>query len=85
VPPLHRVTLLGLVSIPIQPHTATKTNASSFNCCTQSAAPAFKPLLLPGVCNVVVERDDRVRGYEFAKDQYVHSSPIVSAVHCPGD
>jgi DNA end-binding protein Ku len=23
------------------------------------------------VCNVVVERDDRVRGYEFAKDQYV--------------
>ena len=23
------------------------------------------------VCNVTVERDDRVRGYEFAKDQYV--------------
>jgi DNA end-binding protein Ku len=24
------------------------------------------------VCNVVVEREDLVRGYEFAKDQYVH-------------
>jgi DNA end-binding protein Ku len=23
------------------------------------------------VCNVTVERDDRVRGYEYAKDQYV--------------
>ena len=23
------------------------------------------------MCNVTVERDDRVRGYEFAKDEYV--------------
>jgi DNA end-binding protein Ku len=26
------------------------------------------------VCNVVVERDERIRGYEFAKDQYVQFS-----------
>jgi len=29
-----------------------------------------KPLPLPGG-NIVVEREDRIRGYEHAKDQYV--------------
>jgi DNA end-binding protein Ku len=28
-------------------------------------------VLLPGVCNVVVERQDLVRGFQHAKDQYV--------------
>jgi DNA end-binding protein Ku len=48
-----------------------RTNTSPFICCTTSAALVCKNRYHCPVCNVMVEREDRIRGYEFTKDQYV--------------
>jgi DNA end-binding protein Ku len=71
MPPLRTgLPSFGLVSIPVQLHTATKDQRIAFLLHDRCGSRIQNRYHCP-VCNVTVERDDRVRGYEFAKDQCV--------------
>jgi DNA end-binding protein Ku len=61
----------GLVSIPIKLYPATSSQSVSFNLLHAKCGNRIKQQRFCPVCNEVVERDALVRGYEFAKDQYV--------------
>jgi DNA end-binding protein Ku len=61
----------GLVSIPVRMYTATSPGGVSFNMLHAKCGSRLRQQMFCPVCNVVVERADTVRGYEFAKDQYV--------------
>src|SRR5262245_20093582 len=72
MPPLRTGLLsFGLVSIPVQLHTATKDQHIAFHLLHAKCGSRVQNRYYCPVCNLVVERDDRVRGYEFTKDQYV--------------
>src|SRR5499426_2171767 len=73
MPPPLRTGLLsfGLVSIPVQLYTATKDQHIAFHLLHAKCGSRIQNRYFCPVCNVVVERDDRVRGYEFTKDEYV--------------
>jgi DNA end-binding protein Ku len=72
MPPLRTGLLsFGLVSIPVQLHTATQDQHIAFHWLHAKCGSRVQNRYYCPVCNVVVERDDRIRGYEFAKDQYV--------------
>jgi DNA end-binding protein Ku len=77
MPPLRTGLLsFGLVSIPVQLHTATKDQRIAFNLLHTKCGSRVQNRYYCPVCNEVVERDDRVRGYEFAKDQYVQLTEV---------
>src|SRR5215475_3066019 len=61
----------GLVSIPIRMFTAASSESVSFNQIHPKCGGRIKQQLLCPQCNEVVERNSLVKGYEFAKDQYV--------------
>lgn len=61
----------GLVSIPVKLYVATSSEAPSFNLLHAKCGNRIRQQRVCPVCNEVVERDDLVKGYEFAKDQYV--------------
>ena len=61
----------GLVSIPIKLFTATSAKSVSFNMLHKTCGGRLKQQLLCPVDNVVVERSDTIRGFEYARDQYV--------------
>src|SRR5436309_328042 len=61
----------GLVSIPVKMFTAASSEAVSFNQLHPKCGGRIKQQLLCPTCNEVVERSSLVKGYEFAKDQYV--------------
>lgn len=61
----------GLVSIPFKVFTATSAKSVSFNMLHKACGSRLKQQLLCPVENVVVERSDTVRGFEYARDQYV--------------
>ena len=61
----------GMVSIPIQLYTATASGGVSFNMLHEKCGSRIRQQLFCPVCNQVVERSELLRGYEFAKDQYV--------------
>lgn len=61
----------GLVSIPIKLYTATAPKSVSFNMLHKTCGSRLKQQLFCPVDNVVVERADTVRGYEYQRDQYV--------------
>ena len=61
----------GLVSIPVKMYTATSSGGVSFNMLHAKCGSRLRQQMLCPTCNVVVDRADTVRGYEFAKDQYV--------------
>src|SRR5438874_568628 len=66
----------GLVAIPVKLYTATQSaSAISFNLLHKSDGSRLKQQYLCQKEGVVVERDEMVKGYEFAKDQYVLFSP----------
>lgn len=66
----------GLVAIPVKLFTATQSaNAISFNLLHKSDGSRLKQQYICQKEGVVVERDEMVKGYEFAKDQYVLFSP----------
>src|ERR1700745_677202 len=66
----------GLVAIPVKLYTATQSaNAISFNLLHRSDGSRLKQQYVCQKEGVVVERDDMVKGYEFAKDQYVRFTP----------
>jgi DNA end-binding protein Ku len=62
----------GLVSIPVKLYSATEASrAISFNLLHKSCGSRLKQQYVCAKEDVVVPRDDMVKGYEFAKDQYV--------------
>ena len=66
----------GLVSIPVRLFSATEaTKAISFNLLHKGCGSRLKQQYLCAKEEVVVPREDMVKGYEFAKDQYVMFSP----------
>ena len=64
----------GLVSIPVKLYVAASSEAPSFNLLHAECGSRIRQQRFCPSCNKVVERDDLVRGYEFAKDQYVRVS-----------
>ena len=66
----------GLVSIPTKLYSATEAGASiSFNLLHKECGSRLKQQYLCAKDGVVVDRADMVKGYEFAKDQYVTFTP----------
>lgn len=61
----------GLVSVPVQIHSALNSNDISFNQLHKDCKSRIKQQLFCPVCNRTVERSELVKGYEYAKDQYV--------------
>jgi DNA end-binding protein Ku len=66
----------GLVSIPVKLFSATESSrAISFNLLHKDCGSRLKQQYLCVKEEVAVAREDMVKGYEFAKDQYVVFSP----------
>ena len=66
----------GLVAIPVKLFTATQSaNAISFNLLHKDCGSRLRQQYLCLKHGSVVEREDMVKGYEFAKDQYVTFTP----------
>jgi DNA end-binding protein Ku len=66
----------GLVSIPVKLYSATEASrAISFNLLHKDCGSRLKQQYICQKENVPVSREDMVKGYEFAKDQYVMFSP----------
>jgi DNA end-binding protein Ku len=61
----------GLVNIPIKLYTAASSQNVSFHLMHAKCGNRIKQQQVCPVCNVVLTRDDLVRGYELAKNQYV--------------
>ena len=64
----------GLVSIPVKLYPAASSQAVSFNLLHAKCGNRIRQQRFCPVCNEVVEREGLVKGYEFAKDQYVRIS-----------
>ena len=66
----------GLVAIPVKLYTATEASrAISFNLLHKACGSRLKQQYICIKEEVPVAREDMVKGYEFAKDQYVIFSP----------
>jgi DNA end-binding protein Ku len=66
----------GLVAIPVKLYSATQSsNAISFNLLHKDCGSRLKQQYICVKEGTVVERDAMVKGYEFAKDQYVQFTP----------
>ncbi|HEY8539082.1 MAG TPA: Ku protein [Steroidobacteraceae bacterium] len=66
----------GLISIPVKLYTATQSNGTiSFNLLHKTCGSRLRQQYICIKEGVPVERDEMVKGYEFAKDQYVQFSP----------
>ena len=61
----------GLVSIPVKLYTAASSGNVSFNQLHATCGSRIRQQQFCPTCNEQVERGSLVRGYEFAKDQYV--------------
>jgi DNA end-binding protein Ku len=61
----------GLVSIPVRMYTAASSAGVSFNLLHEKCGGRIKQQQVCPACNEVLERSSLVKGYEFAKDQYV--------------
>ncbi len=66
----------GLVSVPVNIYSSSESKASvSFNMLHKKCNSRLKQQYICPKDNEVVTRDDTVKGYEFAKDQYVVLTP----------
>ena len=61
----------GLVAFPVEIHTATHSQNISFNLLHATCGSRVRNRNFCPVCNVVVERDQLVRGYELSTGKYV--------------
>ncbi len=61
----------GLVSIPVKMYTAASSAAVSFNLLHEKCGGRIKQQQICPACNEVLERSALVKGYEFAREQYV--------------
>jgi DNA end-binding protein Ku len=66
----------GLVSIPVKLYSATQASAAvSFNMLHKSCGTRVKQQYICPRDNEIVPREEMIKGYEFAKDQYVTFTP----------
>ena len=66
----------GLVAIPVKLFTANQSsNAISFNLLHKADGSRLRQQYICQKDGAIVERDDMVKGYEFARDQYVRFTP----------
>jgi len=66
----------GLVAIPVKLYSATQSGSQiSFNLLHKTCGSRLKQQYTCQKEGVIVERDEMVKGYEFAKDQYVQFTP----------
>jgi len=66
----------GLVSIPVKLYSATESSHRiSFNLLHKGCGSRLKQQMICALEGVPVAREDMVKGYEFAKDQYVEFTP----------
>src|SRR5579862_9891747 len=66
----------GLVSVPVQLFSFGKSKHSvSFNMLHKQCGTRLKQQYICPKENVIVGREDTVKGYEFSKDQYVIFTP----------
>ncbi|HEU4625524.1 MAG TPA: Ku protein [Steroidobacteraceae bacterium] len=66
----------GLVAIPVKLYTATQSaNTISFNLLHKTCGSRLKQQYICQKEGVEVPREEMVKGYEFAKDQYVQFTP----------
>lgn len=61
----------GLVSIPVKMYTAASSAGVSFNQLHEKCGGRIKQQIFCPACNETVDRTTLVKGYEFAKEQYV--------------
>lgn len=62
----------GLVSLPVKLYTSSESGARiRFNMLHEECGTRLKQQYVCPKCDVVVPREDRVKGYEFSRDQYV--------------
>ena len=61
----------GLVSIPVRLYTAAASGGVSFNLLHAKCGSRIRQQLFCPTCQETVERSALVKGYEFAKDEYV--------------
>jgi DNA end-binding protein Ku len=75
--PISNATIsFGLVSVPVQVYSTGESAASvSFNMLHKQCGTRLKQQYICPKDEVVVARDDTVKGYEFAKNQYAVFSP----------
>jgi DNA end-binding protein Ku len=64
----------GLVSIPVKMYSAASSGGVSFNMLHATCGSRIKQQTFCPACNETVERNALVKGYEYAKDQYVRLS-----------
>jgi DNA end-binding protein Ku len=64
----------GLVSIPVRMYTAASSAGVAFNMLHAKCGSRIRQQTFCPTCNTTVDRAELVRGYEFAKDQYVRVS-----------
>src|SRR5215510_7160097 len=66
----------GIVSIPVKLYSATEASrAISFNMLHKACGSRLKQQYICAKEEVIVPREETVKGYEFAKDQYVMFTP----------
>ena len=61
----------GLVSIPVKVYTGVASKSVHFNMLHATDRSRLKQQYVCATCGEKVERDATVRGYEYARDQYV--------------
>ena len=61
----------GLVSIPVKLFTATSPKTVRFSMLHETDKSRLRQKMICGDCGEEVKRDETVRGYEYARDQYV--------------
>jgi DNA end-binding protein Ku len=61
----------GLVSIPVKLYPATRSKTVHFNMLHEKDHARLKQQYVCSTCGEVVSRDETVRGYEYARGQYV--------------
>jgi DNA end-binding protein Ku len=61
----------GLVSIPVKLYPASRSKSVHFNMLHAKDRSRLKQQYVCATCGEKVERDETVRGYEYARDQYV--------------
>lgn len=62
----------GLVTVPVKAYLAARSEQVTFNALHAKCGGRVKQKLHCPTCKVDVEADDTIKGYEYAKGQYVH-------------
>lgn len=75
----------GLVSLPVKLYATGQSGTKvSFNLVHQKCGSRLRQQYVCPKCDVVVEKDEIIKGYEFSKDQYVLFTPAeLDAIETP--